>query len=315
MWLAPALAVDLYVESHGVLEKVVSANDWKTMPARELLERITPVGFSNRHTRDWFSEFDESLLLPIRSEEGDLLGRLGLDAVHPLDRALCAVTVGGLRAFSGTGLAGILVGTSLKADRSTARPVAAGVPLADWATRYAQVLLKCDVSKEDLASAAYVLCSCGGSVEGMPIAIARHGRLTAADITTWAKDYREILLIQEAAYGARLPVDVDPNVLCVSSFVWIFHGEGRRENWNEACWPVDLDSDDSDFSTERAVLNAIAQSWSVPIQDLQRFIEHVSDHEGHEWRVGTRGDAPVTIPNLQVVRRPPESSGRAKSDP
>ena len=106
--------------------------------------------------------------------------------------------VGGFRASSLEGVAGVFLGQPLTADRSQALPLADGAQLANWATAQAELMLadwEEDDDPEGLMDGASVIYACGGETSKLPICMSEHGWLDAEELTAWIQKKREVLLV------------------------------------------------------------------------------------------------------------------------
>jgi hypothetical protein len=106
--------------------------------------------------------------------------------------------VGGFRASSLDGIAGLLFAQPLTADRSQALPLADGEELANWATVQGELMLADwdDIrDSEGLMDGAGVVYACGGDTGKLPICLSAEGWLDAENLASWVRKKKEVLLI------------------------------------------------------------------------------------------------------------------------
>jgi hypothetical protein len=143
--LCPGSPVSIHVkELHGEWRKVVSANDWLTLAPEQLLARATRASMtyrgkaSNDAARLKLVDKYASNLRPLLDASGNVLGRLCISGINPPrahDFVLSGVvTVGEFRSCDLSRVGGILAGSSIRAARDAARPIADGEALEKWAT-------------------------------------------------------------------------------------------------------------------------------------------------------------------------------------
>ena len=146
-WLAPALAVDLYVKEPDSVEQcVVHANDWKTLAPLELLQRIEPGQFENQDS----SRFGAwSHIGELCRSDGALVGRCAALATGRFfaGERFGAGVVKGLRAGQIEGMAGIIVAQAqTDLARKTALPLVSLSDLKKWADEQKTLILRCLLS-------------------------------------------------------------------------------------------------------------------------------------------------------------------------
>lgn len=125
--LCPSLDCNLFFEDKP--NKLIKADDWKTIPALKLIKRI--IGESrfkslDKESQDSITTLSKNMRL-LKEEDGSIVGRLFL---HPIGykNIKCEyiegmVTIGGLYASGLSGLLGILIGKSDRASRHIGIPI------------------------------------------------------------------------------------------------------------------------------------------------------------------------------------------------
>lgn len=115
-YLAPALDIDLYVQQGTENRKrVVQANDWLTLPAFDLLERLDPRNFDDKTSRK-FGPW--SHLTELKNRAGETVGRCAVKPKNLLGPREGMGVVKGLLANQVEGIYGVVIA---KAQTSLAR--------------------------------------------------------------------------------------------------------------------------------------------------------------------------------------------------
>ena len=141
--LAPALEVDVFTQENGQEKaKTVTAGDWRTLPAAELLNRIAP-GYLLSPLAQREAAVAKSNLSPIVDSYEIIQGRCAVventDSILGIQAGI--VTVGGIYGGPINGIAGILTGQQVdRLDRSAAIPTVEGCALIQWADQQANML-------------------------------------------------------------------------------------------------------------------------------------------------------------------------------
>lgn len=191
-WLCPTSEVTIYTETGGARRvEAVSANDWLTLPAQQLIDRLTGKGpVSASHAARWPPT--DWHLLPV--QRGDrVLGRAGLHVPAEVNGA-GVLTVGGLRAMEALHVAGVLLGTTESARRDEARPLATADELRPWAEAQADQWARSDASPLRQHAVAGLLRWCGVSTGALPVALSREGWLTEAALAGWLQARSSVLV-------------------------------------------------------------------------------------------------------------------------
>lgn len=129
--LAPALDLDLVVRAQDTTQRVVAANDWKSLSQTELLQRLYPFTYHS----DNLKRFNGRLhLIEITSPLGNTVGRCGLSTGYRSKPAV-GVTRGIMAGYI-EGLAGIVQSIPQKdLARRTATPDITKEQLQIWAEK------------------------------------------------------------------------------------------------------------------------------------------------------------------------------------
>jgi hypothetical protein len=312
-WLCPAIDVDLFAEQDGLRELSVTASDWETIDGAILLRRlllhrddVEPIclgkGFS----------IIASNLRDIRDESGTLLGRgafkrffHSLAATTEEDTLIQAsnATAGCFRAFEQSDILGLLLGQPERPSRSFAKPIALGSPdaLSRWATGQSDLVPRLSYNLFKLVSYASLIRLFGGDTRGLPIARGASGLLSFNDIAG-CRVFPDEVLLHEEHWGVA---DFQPQELPTNG---IAVGQGRMRTHYD-----DLFEDDPKQRADHprwkqywmslwgATIEAIAQAWAVPLQDVLEASE-IAVKGMEEW-VGDDGRH-YAKPKVDVIRRP-----------
>jgi len=274
--LAPAIDVSLFVEEAGRTKKVISANDWLSMSAREFLTRLFKVSNAGRKdekqdpiNQDLARTIVERNLEIIRDADGRVLGRACILELTKYrgDLPKGLTTVGGLGATSLRGILGMLLGSPSRAARDEAIPLLSGQRLADWATEQARLLEATLTSEAQLASAS-IVCALGGLPKNMKIALSRDGLLSMGEISEWCKEHKKVLILQDAALSI-LQRELGSIELCGNVLVTdvgrpgIWQGnQSRRSLWVD--WPaLEFSGDRRRWFHSRTAVGAIVKGLSL----------------------------------------------------
>lgn len=202
--------VDLRVKGPEDLKSVllIKADDWQTIPAKELFGRL--YGGTQRNIL-WRRSYEEYAKLFAEHEthvldaEGNLVGRAmmltGDEAVgthlsgyHYLLRA--RIYVGGLESMEFQYATGAFQGVALKADRLSAFPLGPPKNLQDWAASQAQVSLVSPATTEAHRWEIADYVGGFGVVDpALPCAYAQFGPLDVDGLSGWLRGKDEIVLL------------------------------------------------------------------------------------------------------------------------
>jgi len=340
-WLCPALNVDLHAECDAKKHQVLRANDWIEISAKELVARTVLADTK-------MSRFEEGLqrianrLAPITDEHGHVIGRIAIEAGERWAGTFYdwdydgVVTVGGLRASTLSGIAGILVGFPLRASRDSAMPFAGSVQMARWATGQAEALANENLDPMIQAEAAKTLVTCDGKVSRLHIAYSAVGWLTPTTLRDFLRKKQKVRIISGETFRFRVwfaEIDLDEDVLVISdrNSNILFGGEPSRakllalfENWPNIShsfserlgarllWNYEV-------GTPRAcLLEAACEAWNADLRDVVAGLE-IAEFRAKPERVGKfRGGAYDQAVDIlwkpSAVRRKTSKNGSASKN-
>jgi hypothetical protein len=328
-WLCPALNVDLYAECDGNKDQVLRANDWLEISAKDLVARtVLPEAKMSR--------FEEGLqrianrLTPITNEQGQIIGRIGMEAGEMWNGSMYdwdydgVVTVGGLRASTLSGIAGILVGYPLRASRESAMPFAGSTQMARWATAQAEALATENLDPRTQADAARTLVTCDGNVLRLAIAYSAVGWLTPTKLRDFLRKKRKVRIINGdfpfRAWDTEISLDEDVLVISNRNETILYGAEPSRgkvlkffEEWptisrsfaerirGPMYWSYEVGY------PRACLLEAACEAWNVDLRDVVAGLKVAAFRQKSE-RVGEfRGksyEEPVdTLVRPVAVRR------------
>ena len=285
-WLAPCLPVDLTCQvDNGKRQAVLAADDWRTIPGRQLLERLRVGRYISPAAADHCV-----------AEIGDGAGRGVLTDGRTLhiDGDPGTTIAGGLR-VSGTGeICGVVIVDDVDAARlrGSARPAPEDV--TGWASEQARLLVEASAAGRHHALAALEL---GADPGDLPFADTAEGRLTSEQLVAWVGQRPSIAVldvddqISEAREHFLIPSDAEPKLSddVVDIPVNAIRSGARRlltgagpidphdhlralaaRAWN--CAPEDIAaSDEQSFRLVKVPggeeFEVIAERWSRPIDD------------------------------------------------
>ena len=310
-WLAPAIDVNLHVDG----ERVVSANDWKTMNGEDLLRRISGKAPEDVEIRNSIMRVADNLD-SILDTRGNFIGRAGISTSTSSrffsPTGIGVVTTDGFRATSLSRIAGVFVGETNVSARNIAVPVVDNEQLSEWASnqeRYARTLAE---SSEELAQFASLLLRFKSISYSLPIALSSKGWMSIEEIEQWRNIPDEILLWHDAAYSLSYEKHKDfalaSNVLVVSTgWNGILQTNTLSSiDWPEIGPPMYKRADGwriHDDVAEGAVINAIAKRWAVSIESVAVCAEPSTDTRITIDIVGFLKDIPITD-RVDKIKKP-----------
>lgn len=295
--------IDIEVSAEGSEPTLaISGGAWETMPAEELFDllyrdsRTYRFGRSYERARSYFAEHAS----PIEDSSGRILGRTTLrpprwnlenadDEVDFYDTQ-AHIFIGGLRSNAMQGLLGALKGTPLKADRSSAVPIATIEEFKTWAKKQVDTLEGELYENSDIHS-GHVPRFFGLRAEHLPCGFTSEGVLSINDVQAWSarRDRIELLDLPylhtytSSDGNCRVVSPTDgqevslPDTVLLTDFdldSWIPEGfEARTTELNEVFGKQSYNADfwwpeNGALSTPRYILEAIARSWGVDVAVL-----------------------------------------------
>ncbi len=202
--------VDLYVSGPGNDDplQLIVANDWKSLPPRDLFRRLYPKATQAPYERQMYEAYEDVFaehVRELRDKNGDIIGRAilaaGLESSAIKDlwwwpSPLARVYVGGFRAAYIYDCLGAFAGAPLKADRFAAFPLASVDELKQWAESQAELVRR---SKYATARTRYgagdLARSVGADVPLLPCGFINTGEITAAELKSFIGTREQLHMI------------------------------------------------------------------------------------------------------------------------
>jgi len=281
-WLCPTLDSNLFVRSHEDPRiNVVRSSDWKNLSDSDLMERIATVFDLSDEGEDdatvyrgWSKnkllKIVTPMLRPLIDDSGQLVGRL---ALVPSEWGqfwfdLGTITVGGLRAASLNGAAGVLVGASERASRDFAAPTISLSRFHAWLHEQEALVKSATDDSEALLECAATVRACGALPKILPLGVWHRGLVTADELRNWSPKPDQVIVISLDALGLlqrRLGhIELLPNVVAANSghrpLITRNSRTGFGEDWPEGILQFE------DLTLQGAVAELIAKLWGVPLE-------------------------------------------------
>jgi hypothetical protein len=327
-WLAPASPVDIVVDQ-GQRHRVVEAHDWISLDGVSLLRRSEPVVWQYRldeaeerrlnevetlnldeieqHTLDPIGWVANHLRL-ITSEAGEPVARAAL-LPGTFERVGGVLTLGGLRATMVYCLPGIWIGDEPNAARDHARPRATRAQLSKWATEQATLLNASLRDEETRLVATAMVSSLGGNPGPLPICRTSAGALSYSELTAWASQRTNVVLIDLDATLVDYrdirfhDVQLADGIIDVNEFGFEDRVVALR------FFGADAEADPDAEPVRDAALAAVAAAWPAMHALRQR------EYEDPAVRVGTGPHGSVAASLLtRLIRRDRWGSTACASD-
>jgi hypothetical protein len=310
--MRPALDVDLLANMEGKpLEKLIGADDWKTVDVMEFLGRFEPYSRRNKQ-RDRIDAFCRRIAPNLRllcDDQGEIVGRAACIAFQQAYKADAtglygAVTVGGLKACNLQGIVGILPGRSLRASRDTATPLVNNIVLSKWASEQAEILMQICDDPEMLYESAKFVRLCLGSTNGLPVARHRGSWVTAEQIAEMALPPDVAILVHNYSIEQELKhvksYDLDDSVFVTEtwgitpliqgeqpSFFW--PRDSRGHGWKDSFYAATLGG---------VVLEALCKAWKVPVE----VVANSTDFHPEDVPFARVGDRVIATRGVRIVK-------------
>lgn len=260
--LVPALEIEVRSrEGANGLISCVKPNDWRDMPDRELLRRISPFG------RIYFYESaDEYRLLPVTAADGNLLGRCSL-----VDGWMGGgvVVVNGVYAGKINLIWGLLMARqNLDLARTQAIPIAGVKEMGDWVNRQRQ-LLQQDNSMRFGTHLAVIALALGGDVADCSLVGNLDRFFNQEEFRELAGKHHELWFVEglrnydSKEDAAFLPSEfeqdlrIKPHCLLGDRYMW------GRANFLDAngAWPLPDDSIKKPQSIGDVIAAILTEAW------------------------------------------------------
>lgn len=277
----PTLDVALDVDDGEGKKSEISPDDWKTIPAPDLLRRIGAG-------KDLVDRITDTDMRPLY-DHGQMVGRLAMVPYSPgsgerLHTWPSTVTVGGARSESWTPRAcGVLLGDSLTAARDFASPLVQDAELARWATEQGELVAERTHTPEEQLEYSSIITSLNGDTGSLFVAECKNGYLSRCQISEWAKQCDTVYIYQDASFILdirRAVGDEDvarrclhENVLVTNTGIPAFLNNPHRVNFP---YPM------HQMALEDLCAFEIGRSWKVPDSAIRDALDKHTREE-KEW--------------------------------
>lgn len=273
--LAPAIDIDLWVKEGEKRVCAVKANDWKTLPPIELLQRIAPAHYlhaESGHFGHW------THLCNVRGLSQEIGGRCAISATHYYLADTGVGVIKGLFAGKVAGIAGVVfVQQQDDLARKTALPALSVAEVQAWANEQKKLLVRRDKLEQDDSA---LLALFGAEHSGL--VLGKLGGLQATYEDVIARASQKITLL---VHDGEVSHDDDDDVL-KRDFESGFEAEENLLEMPSArppAWLTQLtnnsDSHNS-WSLEAALLSALHSAWGESNWDASQKI--VGSVDGHD---------------------------------
>jgi len=307
--LAPALDVNMLVLQDGSYKTVVKANDWLTVAGDELLSRLSERVNDNvtANDRGRFRRRAASNLRQIKNDDGAVLGRACIGIGHADHNVRTAepagiVAIGGLASSIVTGICGVLLGRPTRAARDVGEPLASKAALKRWAEEQATLVPHLFGTPEERAACAQNIRICGGDTGELPIAQYRGDWVSAKQVQMMTHP-NYIVFVDPFTIDFELK-HVDNYVL--EDYVFVTRSSGLpglfQGSWNHhSTWMRGSTAENGlPLSLAGAVIEAIAKSWGVGVEDLRNSSDF---NREDDVRIAARNGVEIKARALSI-RRP-----------
>ena len=318
--LCPTLDVDIdFIASDSTVEQVITADDWMSMPASDLIDRLTPEPDAIKQPANrTFVKFSESdRIKPILDAGGHIIGRGALVGNDNSDTYGIITVHGVLSSVPISHFIGVVEGETSDISRRDARPKADFIAMKQWTNEQIDSYKQRAHSKLDeiaFTDAAYIL---GGNINDLVIAQIDSRYITTQEICEEARRQQQIRLVstREIAmqYGDQLGT-VELVSLLAEELIVVQPYFSERADWSNGSdqletWPEMLNYQNA------AVDICIAQihnTWGrdetrisyeeVPGKSLLKHHENVKDETLAAYLIAVKAMPDRKVPTILFQR-------------
>lgn len=308
--VCPSLDCNLFFEDKP--NKLIKANDWKTIPPLKLIKRI--IGESkfkslDKDLQDSIATLCTNMQL-LKEEDGNIVGRLFL---HPTAfnrfnhiSVKGVVTIGGLSSSGLSGLLGILVGKSDRASRQIGIPIASEQILKEWAEKQAKLLSNNNLSYDIEANCASIIRAMKGNPMELKYAINKNGWIDNKGLQKMIclGNFDEYIIVQDAAIyiyesDNKCKIQLNENVIYTAMGV-----PGILQCYdftNHIFWPNIKDFDSK--SLKGLIIEIIADTWNMELKEIKKYSEISNDKTSYSAEIGIANGTSVIMKGVDIIRR------------
>lgn len=277
--LAPALDLDLIVRTQDTRQRIVAANDWKTLSQTELLQRLYPFAFRTdnlKHFNGWLR------LIAITNSSGEMIGRCGLSLDYRAKNAI-GVT-GGIMAGYVDGMVGIVQAVpQTDLARNTAIPDISMEQLQIWGEQQKDALHQQNMLN---GLRSRVLARFGASHPQLVVGTLGGHEIRQQQLANYLSSASKL-----AVHDGKIEHDGDDGVkesefddFSARSTVLALDSGGFFESapqWTKEIPHMDSDTDTSSWSLKKAFVEAVESAWGNKDQwSIERIFFRVGDVDG-----------------------------------
>jgi len=273
-----------YQEDNQNIQKLIEADDWKTISPVELVQRI--VGETNYEnassiSKDIINAFCKHIeCIQIGNE---IIGRACIikDPYYKDDMPDLhgAVTVNGLYTDRLQYVLGVFCGKNLSASRDLATPLLTNTTLTTWANSQAIKIENSEFIPVDTKrELACIIRRLGGDTKSLPVAKHNRQYVTYTELVQILKKKRVPIFIVSEYFIRNIEESlkgqftVKDNVIEISSTSYPIQSYSRRKNQSEI-WPPSLKFYQWSYeSLMGALIEAVSEAWEIDEADVVRYI-------------------------------------------
>lgn len=189
--LCVALDVDLMEDRGKVSSRITRAGDWARISGEALIKRTTRQVYSGWQLGKELARKAGKNVRPLYHEQR-LVGRA---CVIPDVRG--CISIGGFRSRTPVGIAGLLLGESVRVSRDKANLLSMRKELKRWATEQAKLVPSLTNKPEQRAECAHIIGVLGGETGSLPVAKVRGRWVDFETLSRWARPKESIILISD----------------------------------------------------------------------------------------------------------------------
>lgn len=305
--IAPAIDVSLYVQKEKNIQEIIEANDWKSLDGVEFLSRFDFPDYEEEYTEEQTANFMKkasSNLRPLTDSSGKIVGRalITVRNNYGLSSIEGCISLGGLSSCKLSGIAGVLLGKSLRASRDYAEPIVDGEGLRKWAEEQVMLIPELHSDEKEQAACAEIVMQCGAHTGDLKIAKMGGDWVSACDIQKM--DIPEEVVI---AYGHDIETQqknvktfkLHDNVIityALGQTVIRSGGEYYQETWPKHEWH---EKGYPALNAIGAVVKSIASVWGVDVREIMKCNEY--GYKG-DVEVGTFSEGAISSFAFRLIK-------------
>lgn len=314
-WLCPSIDVNLFIESGGSRNQIISSYDWIKINNVDFLKRILVLNGDCQEIVDCIKDN----IRTVTNKDGETLLRACILPHEMLEKYnrhsrfnQGVVTVGGFRASSTSSIIGILKGNSLTIARDLAIPQICKDDVSSWATEQAVLACKTFKSPEEQIDCARIVRALGGDTSDLFITLGVTGWLNQHAILNLSNLPDEILLAHE--YDYRLKNEILGDIKLNNNVFVCTHGApiflSNRFIFHD--WPNIEPSKKEDKkilyykkSIEGLIIELLAKYWSTSFEDVFNNSKFSNFDSEIKREIGHVDNKPITC-EVDIIRKPNE---------